>query len=81
MSHLGVFHAVQARAAARGGAGRRGHQERVHLQVEPAALDAAPLWLLPSVTSEANILETDKQGTQKHDLCRFSHSTTPAFSL
>lgn len=44
-------------------------------QVEPGAPEAA-FWLLPSVTSERNILETD---AQKHCLCNYSYNTTPCF--
>lgn len=44
-------------------------------QVEPGALDTA-LLLLPSTISGRNILESNKQGTQKHCLCKYLHNTT-----
>ena len=45
--------------------------------VEPGTLDGA-LWLLPSLISETNILETD---VLIHCLCKYSTTQPPAFSI
>ena len=45
--------------------------------MEPGILDGA-LWLLPSLISETNILETD---VLRHHLCKYSTTEPPAFSI
>lgn len=55
---------------------RQSRQSQICL-VEPGTLDGA-LWLLPSLISETNILETD---ALRHYLCKYSTTQPPAFSI